>query len=82
VAIVFGIAITLSPVVGRWIGAVGMFAGAITIAAGIEVAYVGFASYSNIGLGADWYSNIWVGILGAFMWRKAMSKTINVLSIA
>lgn len=78
VAIVVGIAITLSPVVGRWIGAIGIFAGAVTIAAGIEVAYVGFASYSNIGLGANWYSNIWVGILGVFMWRKAMSKTITV----
>jgi hypothetical protein len=78
VAIVFGAAITLSPVVGRWIGAIGIFAGAVTIAAGIEVAYVGFASYSNIGLGANWYSNIWVGILGVFMWRKAMSKTITV----
>ena len=74
VAIVFGVAITLSPVVGRWIGAIGIFAGAVTIAAGVEVAYEGFASYSNIGLGANWYSNIWIGILGAFMWRKSMSK--------
>lgn len=74
VAIVFGVAITLSPVVGRWIGAIGIFAGAVTIAAGVEVAYEGFASYSNIGLGANWYSNIWIGILGAFMWRKTISK--------
>jgi hypothetical protein len=74
VAIVFGVAITLSPVVGRWIGAIGIFAGAVTIAAGVEVAYEGFASYSNVGLGANWYSNIWIGILGAFMWRKTMSK--------
>ena len=78
VAIVFGVAITLSPVVGRWIGAIGIFAGAVTIAAGVEVAYEGFASYSNIGFGANWYSNIWIGILGAFMWRKAMSKAITV----
>jgi hypothetical protein len=74
VAIVFGIAITLSPVVGRWIGAIGIFAGAVTIAAGVEVAYEGFASYSNVGLGANWYNNIWIGILGAFMWRKTISK--------
>jgi hypothetical protein len=78
VAIVFGVAITLSRIVGRWIGAIGIFAGAVTIAAGVEVAYVGFASYSNVGLGANWYSNIWIGILGVFMWRKAMSKTIIV----
>src|SRR5919198_1955804 len=75
VAIVFGIAITLSRIVGKWIGAIGIFAGALTIAAGVEVAYVGFASV-NTGLGA--YSKIiyyiWIGILGAFMWRKATLK--------
>src|SRR5919205_1409561 len=43
VAIVFGVAITVSRIVGRWIGAIAIFAGAVTIAAGIEVAYVGFA---------------------------------------
>src|SRR5581483_11540142 len=78
VTIVFGVAITISTVVRRWIGAIGIIAGAVTIAAGVEVAYVGFASYSSIGFGANWYSNIWVGILGAFMWRKAVSKTITV----
>ena len=74
-AIVFGVAITLSPIVGRWIGAIGIFAGAITIAAGVEVAYVGFASV-NVGLGlyAKIIYYIWIGILGAFMWRKTMSK--------
>jgi hypothetical protein len=75
VAIVFGVAITLSRIVGRWICAIGIFAGALTIAAGVEVAYVGFASV-NTGLGA--YSKIiyyiWIGILGAFMWRKATLK--------
>jgi len=75
VAIVFGVAITLSPVVRRWIGAIGIFAGAATIAAGVEVAYVGFASV-NVGLGA--YSKIiyyiWIAILGAFMWRKTSQK--------
>jgi hypothetical protein len=79
VAIVFGVAITLSPIVGRWIGAIGIFAGAATIAAGVEVAYVGFGS-SMVGLGANSmiiYS-IWIGILGAFMWRKTMSKTVTV----
>jgi hypothetical protein len=76
-AIVFGIAITLSRIVGRWIGAIGIFAGALTIAAGIEVAYVGFASYAGLGgLGANLfgYVSIWILILGAFMWKKTMSK--------
>jgi hypothetical protein len=75
--IVFGVAITLSHIVGRWIGAIGIFAGVVMIAAGVEVAYVGFAS-SNVGLGANsviiyW---IWILILGAFMWRKSMSKKV------
>ena len=78
VAIIFGVAITFSPVVRRWIGAIGTFAGALTIAAGIEVACVGFASV-NTGLGL--YSKIiyymWIAILGAFMWRKAMSKKVS-----
>jgi hypothetical protein len=78
VAIIFGVAIMLSPiVVGRWIGAIGIFAGAATIAAGVEVAYVGFGS-SMVGLGANSmiiYS-IWIVILGAFMWRKTMSKKV------
>ena len=76
-AIVFGVAITRSPLFGRWIGAIGIFAGGAMIAAGVEVAYVGFASV-NLGLGA--YPKIiyyiWIGILGAFMWRKTMSKEV------
>jgi hypothetical protein len=48
VAIVFGVAITLSRIVSRWIGAIGIFAGAVTIAAGVEVAYVGFASVNVV----------------------------------
>src|ERR1051325_648853 len=79
VAIIFGVAIMLSPIVvgSRWIGAIGIFAGATTIAAGVEVAYVGFGS-SMVGLGANSmiiYS-IWIVILGAFMWRKTMSKKV------
>lgn len=52
-----------------------MFAGAATIIAGVEVAYVGFAS-SHAGLGevSMVIYFIWVGILGVFMWRKSVSK--------
>ena len=69
VAIIFGIAITLSRIVGRWIGAIGIFAGALTIAAGLEV-NVGLGTYSVI----IYY--IWILILGPFMWRKTMSKKV------
>ena len=83
VAIIFGIAITVSPspIVGRWIGAIGIFAGAATIAAGVQVAYVGFASV-NVGLGiwAKVIYYIWIGILGAFMGRKARSKKVLPVS--
>jgi hypothetical protein len=78
VAVIFGVAIALSTVLGRWIWGVGVLAGAATIAAGIEVAYVGFAS-SMGGLGAISMTiySIWIGILGVFMWRKTMSKIIT-----
>ena len=74
VALIFGIAIAMSTQLSKWIGGAGVFAGAVTIAAGVEVAYIGFAS-SHAGLGAVSmiiYS-IWVGILGIFMLRKTMS---------
>lgn len=78
VAIVFGVAITLNPIVGRWIGGIGIFTGALTIAAGVEIAYIGFASF-NVGLAAISriiYYIFWIGILGAFMWRKSIKKDI------
>jgi hypothetical protein len=80
VAIVFGVAITCSPIVGRWIGAIGIFAGAATIAAGVEVAYVGFASVNVVSyqLVSKITYYVWIGILGAFIWRKAISKTVTV----
>jgi hypothetical protein len=56
-----------------------VLAGAVTIAAGVEVAYVGFAS-SMVELGSISmiiYS-IWIGILGAFMWRKTVAKMVPV----
>ncbi len=76
VAVIFGVAIVKSKLLSRWIGGVGVFAGAVTIIAGVEIAYVGFAS-SHAGVGAVSliiYS-IWIGILGGFMWRKAMSTS-------
>jgi hypothetical protein len=76
VAVIFGVAIVKSMLLSRWIGGVGVFAGAVMIIAGVEVAYVGFAS-SQAGLGAvsviiNW---VWVGVLGGFMLRKAMSRS-------
>src|SRR3712207_1342316 len=43
VAIIFGVAITKSALLKRWIGAVRIFAGVATVIAGVGVAYVGFA---------------------------------------
>src|SRR5919109_4245712 len=75
VAIVFGVAIVKSVILSRWIGAVGIAAGVLWIAAGVDVAYVGFASV-NVGLGviSKIIYYIWIGILGAFMWRKTILK--------
>lgn len=76
VAVIFGIAIAKSMLVSRWIGQMGVVVGAVTIYAGIEVAYAGFA-YMNIaglrGLSMMFYI-AWVVILGFFMLRKAKSK--------
>ena len=44
VAVIFGVAIARSTLLSGWIGEIGVFAGAATIIAGVEVAYVGFAS--------------------------------------
>jgi hypothetical protein len=61
----------------RWIGVAIVIVGAVTIVAGLEVDYVGFA-YTNIiglrGISMIIYF-IWIGILGGFMLRKAMSKS-------
>ena len=77
VAVIFGLAIVKSMLLSRWIGGAGVIVGAVTIVAGLEVAYVGFA-YTNIvglrGISMIIYF-IWIGILGGFMWRKAMSKS-------
>ena len=77
VAVIFGIAIIKSKLLSRWIGGAGVVIGAVTIYAGLEVAYLGFG-YANIG-GLRGISMIiyfiWVGILGGFMWKKSMSET-------
>jgi hypothetical protein len=61
----------------RWIGVAIVIVGAVTIVAGLEVDYVGFA-YTNIiglrGISMIIYF-IWIGILGDFMLRKVMSKS-------
>jgi|SRR5215207_2683053 len=79
VVVIFGVAIVKSALLSRWIGGVGVIVGAVTIVAGLEVAYVGFA-YTNIvglrGISMTIYF-IWVGILGGFMWRKSMSKRVS-----
>jgi hypothetical protein len=76
VAVIFGVAIVKSTLLSRWIGGVGVFAGAVTIIAGVEVAYVGFASsHAGVGVVSLIIYSIWIGILGGFMWRKAMSKS-------
>jgi hypothetical protein len=52
-----------------------VFAGAVTIIAGVEVAYVGFASsYAGVDAVSSIIYFIWMGILGVYMLRKTMSK--------
>jgi hypothetical protein len=75
VSLIFGVAIVKSIVLSRWIGAVGIAAGVLSIAAGVVTAYVGFSSARD--LVADLSTAIfypWLVILGIFMWRKTRVK--------
>jgi hypothetical protein len=78
VAVIFGVAIAKSVLLSRWIGGAGVIVGAISIIAGIEVAYLGFGYTNFVGLrGISMIIYfIWVGIIGAFMWRKTISKKL------
>ena len=76
VAIIFGVAIAKSALLSRWIGAVGIFAGAATVIAGVGVAYVGFAPLPIVGDASTVISFVWIAILGVFMWRKTRVKII------
>jgi hypothetical protein len=74
-AIVFSVAIVKSKILSKWIGGAGVVIGAVTIYAGVEVAYLGFGGLTTIiGISMIIYF-IWVGILGGFMWRKSVSKS-------
>jgi hypothetical protein len=77
VSLIFGIAILKSVVLRKWIGAVGIAAGVVTMASGVVMAYVGFSSARD--LVADLSTVIfypWLIILGIFMWRKTREKRI------
>jgi hypothetical protein len=77
VGIIFGVAITSSAVLSRWIGAFGIIAGVATVILGVSVAYVGFATVGSIeDTVSTWTYLAWVIILGIFMWRKTMAKKI------
>jgi len=74
-SLIFGVAIVKSAVLSKWIGAVGIAAGVVTIASGVVMAYVGFSSARD--LVADLSTFIfypWLVILGIFMWRKTREK--------
>ena len=47
VAVIFGIAIIKSKLLSRWIGGAGVVIGAVTIYAGLEVAYLGFGGLTT-----------------------------------
>ena len=72
VGIIFGVAIAKNALLSRWIGPVGIAVGAVSIAAGVVTAYIGFSEpVSNI-----WAVTLylWIIILGIFMWRKTKVK--------
>src|SRR5919198_2661075 len=80
VAVIFGVAIVKSMLLSRWIGGAGVLVGAISIIAGIEVAYVGFGYTNFVGLrGISMIIYfIWVAGLGIFMWGKTISTRRHI----
>src|ERR687891_127508 len=72
VALIFGIAIAKSAFLSRWIGAGGIAVGAVSIAAGVVTAYIGFSELVATLSLLTLYP--WLVILGIFMWRKTMVK--------
>jgi hypothetical protein len=56
VAIMFGVAIVKSKLLNKWIGGVRVIIGAVTIYAGLEVAYLGFG-YATTELPARFKSH-------------------------
>ncbi|MDQ3837425.1 MAG: DUF4386 family protein [Thermoproteota archaeon] len=76
VALIFGVAITKSALLSKWIGAVGIFAGTATVIVGVGVAYVEFAPLPIVGDVSTFISFAWIAILGIFLWRKTMTKKI------
>jgi hypothetical protein len=73
VGIIFGVAIAASatPTFSRWIGALGVFAGAATIILGVRVAYMGFATVGSIeDTVSTWTYLAWVVILGILCGEK------------
>jgi hypothetical protein len=74
VSLIFGVAIVKSALLSRWIGAVGIIAGAATVIAGVGVAYVWFAPLPIVGDVSTLISFAWIAILGIFLWRKTLAK--------
>jgi hypothetical protein len=77
VSLIFGVAIVRSALLSRWIGVVGIIAGAVTVIAGVGVAYVGFAPLPIVGDVSTFISFAWIAILAIFMWRKIRAKKMT-----
>ena len=75
VAVIFAVAIVKTKLLSKWICGAGVVIGTVTIYAGLEVAYLGFAGLTTIvGISMIIYF-IWIGILAGFMWKKSTSKS-------
>jgi hypothetical protein len=74
VAVIFGVTIIKSKLLSKWICGAGVVIDAVTVYAGLEVAYLGFGGLTTIiGISMIIYF-IWVGILGILMLRKSKSR--------
>jgi hypothetical protein len=76
VEVLFGVAIAMSSLLFRWIGGLGILAGAATIIIGVGIAYVGFADQPIVDNLSIFTSLLWLGILGIFMCKRSVTKII------
>ncbi|MGN6628701.1 MAG: hypothetical protein ACTHKJ_02380 [Candidatus Nitrosocosmicus sp.] len=66
-----------SSLIPRWNGAIGIFAGIVTIITGISTGYLGFAS-NLTGITMVSYSSyiVWTNITGIYMWKRSDAKSV------
>ncbi len=80
VVMVFGAAIVFKGgLVPRWVGAIGIPVGIVTLMTGLTVSYIGFATGPTGLMLISYVSYVaWIVIVSVYMWRKSNVQTIEL----